>query len=178
MAKAAARIWVGMVLLSAFCLPCAVGQESSKYPQIIVRTLTFLQAPPRGAGTLGIVFAETSPQSRANAQRLAALFENGVTVGQLTVTPRLLSSGALATAGDLVAVFVEPEAAANTAGLAAAASRLHVPVISTDVKCVVNGGCAVAFSVEDTVRITVNHAACTAAGIAFIQAFRILVSEI
>lgn len=174
-----AFLWVGaatFVMVGA-TYTTAFGQASVKATQVIARAMTFLDPSPAGTAELGILYMPSQPASVEQANQMAALFGEGLTVGQLTVRPRLLPIDALPTAQGLAAIFVTGELGAATAELPAAARRMHIPTISTDLACVQQAVCTMGFDSTRTVRILLSHAACQAAGINFIQAFRILVTE-
>ena len=156
----------------------AQAQLTFKDTQIIARTLTFLEAPPSGTAELGVVFDASVVGSLPAARQAAAQFGGGVAVGHLTLEARVLPLSELGAAQNLVAILVPFDLGDTGGALAAAARRLHVPVISTSMACVERGDCTVGFRTQDTLQIVLNHAACEAAQIGFIQAFRILVKEI
>jgi hypothetical protein len=173
------RTWilaVTFVLVSASGKP-AFGQVSAKDTQVIARTMTFLDPAPTGVAEIGILYAQTAPESVAQANLVAGLFGAGVTVSRLTVRPRLVTLASLPNIHGLSAIFITEGLGNSAMAVAAAARRLHVPTISTDLSCVQQGICTVGVNSTMTVRIVLSHAACQDAGISFIQAFRILVTE-
>ena len=172
-----------LIALSAMVLAlgsfggAARAQATPKDLQVIARTLTFLEPAPTGSAVLGVVYAPGTSASASEAQALAAMFREGVTVGHLTLHARLIPAEDLASLKDVAAIFIAGDLGARMADVAAAARRMHVPTISMDMSCVQHGECTMGFSTTLTVQITLNRTACDAAGIGFIQAFRILVHE-
>ena len=173
------RTWI---LAVGFALVCtsdgpAFGQVSAKDTQVIARTMTFLDPAPTGVAEIGILYAQSAPESVAQANLVAGLFGAGVTVSRLTVRPRLVTVASLPNVHGLSAIYITDGLENDATAVAAAARRLHVPTISTDLACVHQGICSVGVNSTMTVRIVLSHAACLDAGISFIQAFRILVTE-
>ncbi|HTZ69539.1 MAG TPA: hypothetical protein VMB71_02715 [Acetobacteraceae bacterium] len=175
-----ATMVLGLTAGLAGLLPCnaARAQATARDAQLIVRTLTFLTEPPQGAAVIAIPYMPGDAASVAAARQAVAAFAGGVTVGHLTATPQLVATPDLAKLSGVVALFMPDRFGGDTRQLAAAARRLHVPLISTNLGCVEQGACTVGFSAGATVQIELNHAACAASGIEFIQAFRMLVKEI
>lgn len=139
--------------------------------------MTFLDPAPTGVAEIGILYAQGTPDSVAQANQIAGLFGAGVTVSRLTVRPRLVTVASLPNVHGLSALFITDGLGGQGEAVAAAARRLHVPTISTDLACVQQGLCTVGVNSTMSVRIVLSHAACQDAGISFIQAFRILVTE-
>ena len=172
-------LWIaaGTLVLGVASCTIAYGQASAKETQVIARALTFLDPAPTGEVEIGILYAKAHPDSVTQAKLTEVLFGNGITVGRLTVHARLVEYSTLPFVQGLAGIFVVGSLHEDTAILAAAATRLHVPVVSTDLACVRQAQCSVGVDSTSGVRIVLSHAACQSAGISFIQAFRILVTE-
>jgi hypothetical protein len=171
------RAWLAAIVVTTLSCGAAHAQPTAKDSQVIVRALTFLESPPTGTADLAIVFAPASSDSVSQAQTLAGLFAGGITVGHLTLRPRLVPAVDLPALSNVAAIYVAGDLGPLIPALSAAGRRLHVPTLSTDMACVDRGACMIGVSTAATVRIVLNRAACLAAGIVFIQAFRILVTE-
>jgi len=164
--------------LAAFALlasaPAACAQS---FPaddlRVLTRVLGFVQ--PHVVGTVAIAYVAGNSASRADAEAIARLIGDGITVGSATLPPKVVEIGAVATAG---AAVVIPAAGANGRELGDAARAAHALCVTTDTAAVLAGQCTVAIRREPRVEIIVNHAAAAAAGIEFATAFRMMIREI
>ena len=139
--------------------------------------LSFIEAAG-GAMEIGIAYAPDRPASLRQAENLRAAIGDAVVAGRVTLKARLLSVDQLAGASGLAGIFVTGDLGPRLDEVAAAALRLHVPTISTEMTCVRAGRCIVGFSSQPTVEIYLNHTAAGSAGVHFTQAFRMLVREL
>ena len=98
--------------------------------------------------------------------------------GRFTFRPHLLAADELASVDRIGALFIVPAAVRAGASAAAAAQRLHVPVLSTDIACAQAGYCSLSFSSAPTVEIMFNRGAAQDAGVHFTPAFRMLVKKL
>jgi hypothetical protein len=136
----------------------------------MARAVGFVDGMPRGAVPVAVV-------DGPNADAVVAAMGAGVAGGGVTLVPRKIPVSGLAASG--VRVIIVPEGqGAQQAAIAAAARGMHAVTMSTDMTCVNSGNCVVGVSAEPRVEIVVSRAASTAAGVAFAQAFRVMIREV
>jgi hypothetical protein len=157
----------------AACLvlaPDAQAATTTRDLQVIARAVGFLNGLPRGVVDVAIV-------DGPGADALLAAMGRNLTAGGITLNPRRVSVGALATSG--VRVIIVPEGqGAYHAAIAAAARRLNAVTLSTDMSCVRANRCVVGVASSPRVEIVVSHAAAAEARVSFAQAFRVMIREI
>ena len=143
--------------------------------QVVVRALGFLQPPPANNAWMAVVFAPGSAASRQDAERIAALFGDGLRAGGGTLRARPVPADALPAGG-----FAALIAAAGAPGEALlAAARAHrVACVTSVMQQVEAGQCTFWVRSEPRVEIVVSRAATAASGIALAAAFRLMVREI
>ncbi len=112
------------------------------------------------------------------AENLAGAIGDALVAGRITLKARLIPIDQLRNAAGIGAIFVTSDLDPHLDEVDAAARRLHVPTISTEMACVRTARCILAFSSQPTVQIVLNHDAANNAGVRFTQAFRMLVREL
>ena len=165
-------------VLALLSTPVQADEVTPKDIQVIGRTLGFMEDTSAGILELGIVYVRAEPESLRQARTMQASLGDGLSAGKLVLKPRLIASDELAALDHAGALFIGPAALNAAASAAAAAHRLHVPVISTEVSCVQAGYCVLAFHSSPTVEIIFNRNAAEEAGVHFTPAFRMLVKQI
>jgi len=170
----------GTALAVGACLvapQAAAGDVTAKDVQVIGRTLGFMEDKSMGTMDLGIVYAPGNAESVRQAEAMQGLFGGGVAAGKLVLRARLVAIADLGTVTHVGALFIVPAAAQDAASVMAAADRLHIPTISTDVGCAEAGTCVLAFHSEPTVEVFLSRNAAAGAGVRFTAAFRMLVKQ-
>ena len=110
------------------------------------------------------------------ADAIIAAMSGNLSGGSITLQPRKVAVGDLASSG--VKAIIVPEGMAGAhAQIGAAAQSLGAVTLSTDMSCVTSGNCAVGVATSPRVDIIVSRAATSAAGIDFSQAFRVMIRE-
>jgi hypothetical protein len=156
--------------LTAAAVAGVAHATSERDLQVMARAAGFVEGLPRGSVPVAIV-------DGPGADAIVAAMGAGVAGGGVTLVPRKVAVGALASSG--VRVIIVPEGqGAQHAAIAAAARGMHAVTMSTDMACVNSGNCVVGVSAEPRVEIVVSRAASTAAGVAFAQAFRVMIREV
>ncbi|MEJ0058363.1 MAG: hypothetical protein WDM79_01670 [Terricaulis sp.] len=166
MRKRLAALFAASILLTAQAQAATTARDL----QVIARAVGFIDGLPRGAVDVAIV-------DGPGADALFAALGRGVTAGGVTLNPRRVSVGALASSG--VRVIIVPEGqTASHAAISAAAARLGAVTLSTDMGCVRSGRCVVGVSASPRVEIVVSRAAARLSRVSFSQAFRVMIREI
>ena len=164
--------------LALAAMPARAEEVTPKDIQVIGRTLGFMEDVADGAIELGIVYVRGEPASAAQAASMQRTLNSDPATGKVRLQARLIAADELAALDHIGALFIVPAAINVAAAAAAAAHRLHVPVISNDIACATAGHCALAFNSLPTVEIIFNRSAAEDAGVHFTPAFRMLVKKI
>jgi hypothetical protein len=169
--------WLFAVCFIALSLHPCHAQFTPRDGQIIARTLGFLESASPGVVEIGIVYSPNRSASVRQAQNLQAAIGDALVAGKITLKARLIPVDQLPGVSGIGGIFITRDLGPHLDEITAAARRLHVPTISTEMGCARTAHCIVAFSSEPTVEITLNHEAASDAGVHFTQAFRMLVRE-
>lgn len=173
------RLFVLLALcFTALPLEPGCAQFTPRDAQIIARTLGFIESATSGIVEIGITYAPDRPSSMHQAENLAGAIGDALVAGRITLKARLIPIDQLRNAAGIGAIFVTSDLDPHLDEVDAAARRLHVPTISTEMACVRTARCILAFSSQPTVQIVLNHDAANNAGVRFTQAFRMLVREL
>ncbi len=164
------------ILLASLAAPA--GWAASLPPseiQILGKALTFLDPPLAGDLVVAIVYQAGNPDSRRDAESLAAEIGTSLHIGEAVLTPRVVASTALA--GSRFALVITALGAASAAVIEAARTQ-HALCVTADLAAVQAGTCTMAIRSDRRVEIFVNREAANQAGLAFATAFRIMVHEL
>ena len=159
---------------SAFAQPAP--SMTGRDVQVVARALGFLQPPPSGDAWVAVVFSSDSTASRHDAERIAALFGDGVRIGSAMLRARPVGADAMARAGGPSALIAAAGAPMDIVMAAARSGR--VACITAAREQVEAGQCTIWVRSEPRVEIVVNQAAARSCGLDFAAAFRMMVREI
>jgi hypothetical protein len=182
--SAASDAWATSSRRRSFCSPCVratpafAGDVTAKDIQVIGRALGFMEDAAPGTVDLGIVYAPDIPDSVRQAAAMQSLLGTGVPAGKIVLRPHLVTVDQLGKIDNVGALFIVPAAGQIAAAVIAAAGRLHIPTISTDIACAEAGSCVLAFHSEPTVEVFMNRTAAAGAGVRFTAGFRMLVKQL
>ena len=154
----------------------AAAEASLQDLQILVRALGFLERPPAGLAELGIAYPAASAAGRAEAERVAALFGDGLRAGALTLRPRLVPADAAGEA-PVVAVLLTDAALPQAAQIAVALAGRSVPTIATNAAAIGGGQIVLVLRSQPRVEILVSRTAAQTARVNFATAFRMMIQE-
>jgi hypothetical protein len=143
--------------------------------QILAKALVFLQPPLSGEAVVAIVYAAGNPDSRRDADALAAEFGSSFRVGEATLTPMVVASNALAASRFNLVISA---AGASSERVIEAARAQHALCVTADLAAVRAGTCTMAIQSFGRVEIYINREATNGAGLTFATAFRIMVHEL
>ena len=174
LSRAVVAAWVAVFLVTPSW--AARTEFSVKDAQILGRTMGFVGDGRTGVAVIGVVFSQDSPASRRETDAIRTVIGDQLSTGRVVLRLRLVPLEQLPTISGIDALFVTSGLAMNTAVLAAA-QRLRVPTVSTDMSCVEAANCIVGFSSTPTVQIVIDRGAADRAGVRFVEAFRMLVRE-
>lgn len=163
-------------VLVTLSVPARAGFDDTTL-RIAARVLSFMDKPPTGVVTAGIVYAPDNPRSVADAHRLQELLASGLRVGGITLQGTMvkITDDASANVGLL---FLTEDVGAAASQLTRVEQTRHIPCITTDLAQVRNGVCAIGVRAEPRVEIIVNTIAANASAVKFSTAFRMLITEL
>lgn len=169
--------WQGAVV--ALTLGLAAPQPmaaslSDRQLQVIGRAAAFLQPVPPGTA-VAVVYDPARPDSRQDADQIAAAIGSGLAVADRLLPARVVTPDQLAD-GNFALVLAA--AGVNGEALAAGLRTAHRLCVTTDLAMVQAGFCTMAVTTDVRVQIVLNHAAAAADGINFAPAFRMMIREI
>lgn len=146
---------------------------SQRELQVAIRALGFL-VPPASDGWVAVVFSPSDPASRQDAERVAALFGEGLRAGNAVLRARPVAANALA--GDRYAALIAA-AGAPMEEVMVAARAGRVACITAVLAEVEAGRCTIWVRSEPRVEVAVSRAAVQAGGLGLTAAFRMMVRE-
>ena len=162
-------------LCAALALPAFASAADLNIP-VATRVISFLQPPPSGTILAAIVY---EPGNAASEEEAASIERAGaLSTGKAAIHLKRVAVGALGGLTGSRVAFVTSGLRDQQGQIAAAASRLSILTITSDLACVQAAHCVVAVSGAPRVQITVSRAASKAANIQFGSAFLMLVKEI
>jgi hypothetical protein len=144
--------------------------------QIAVRALGFINNPPTGKVSVGVVYAPDIPGSTQEAQELQAILGNGLQVGNLFLKPVMVpvNDGDISTVGLL---FLTQGLGSISRTLLSASKKKRILCVTTDITQVIKGACALGVKSYPKIEILVNRAAAANSGITFASAFNMMITE-
>jgi hypothetical protein len=170
------RWLLAAVLMSA---PLVSSGHAASLPplelQILAKALAFLDPPLAGEAVVAIVYAAGNPDSRRDADALAAEIGSSLRIGEATLTPTVVDSAALATSRFSLVIVATGAASAR---VLEAARAQHALCVTADLAAVRAGTCTMAIHSNGRVEIYINREAANGAGLTFATAFRIMVHEL
>lgn len=164
-----------MGALSLLSVVPAQALGAGRNMAVAARALGFVEPKLSGPIGVAIVYDSASSASEADARELVRELTAAAPPG-VTFQPVLVPQTGLAALGRARVVFLA-SGVDNQAGVFAAASKAHAVTVSFDLGCVGAGRCVLGVRTAPKVEIIVSRAARQASGVAFSQAFLMLVTE-
>jgi len=165
--------------VTAFVVGAAPVQAQTVQSDLVVaaRALGFLENPPTGDVTVGIVYAPSVAASRQNADALRGLLGTGLRVGNITLKPVLVGAAELGTVN--VDMLFLVSGLDEQTGVAAAnlSATKKIPCITTTTAYLEQGRCVMAVRSRPKVEILVNQAAAARSNTKFAAVFRMMIKE-
>jgi hypothetical protein len=161
--------------LFVIALP-AQAEVSLSQMQILVRALGFLNNPPTGTITLGIVYSASEPGSEQEANALHTLLDDGLQVGNLYIKSVLVNINDAANA-DVNLFFLTKHLGAEGRKILTASQKKQILCVTTDTSAVVNGSCGLGIVSQPKIQILVNHGAASSSGASFSTVFNMMITE-
>lgn len=155
----------------------AASAEELNLP-VAARVMSFAQPQPSGAVVAAIIYDPRNPASDGEADAIERGAVSAFAAGKATLKFKRVPVTALGGLAGSQVAFVTAGLRESHAQIGAAAARLSILTITSDLSCVQSGNCAVAISGGQRVQITVSRAACKAGNLRFGSAFLMLVKEI
>jgi hypothetical protein len=170
----------GAQLLVLCCAALAFGTAHAQFTlsdvQIAGRALGFLDKPLQGQVTAGIVYLPTNPQSAREAEALKEMLGDGLKIGNITLRPVLVSVADVQ--HSTAALFLLTDGLGDVTPVGDASRNRKIPCITTDLRKVKNGDCAIGVRSQPKIEILVNRNAAIASQLNFSAVFRMMITEI
>lgn len=142
--------------------------------QLIGRALSFVEGGATGNVTIAIVYADDVAGSQAEAESVSSIIGSGLSAGQVTLQPQLVSISDIGSIGSDAALFVPAGMNAHFGSISSASAI----TVSTDRACAEAGACVVAVQSQPSVEIYVSRSAADARSVSFASAFRMMINEL
>lgn len=169
------RVVALVATLLVAAIPARAGFDDTTV-RIAARVLSFMEKPPTGVVTAGIVYAPDNPRSVADAHRVQQALSSGLQIGGVTLQGTMVKIGDDANA-NVGLFFLSEDVGPAAAQLGRVERSKHIPCITTDLTQVRNGACTIGVRADPRVEIIVNTTAANAADVRFSTAFRMLITE-
>jgi hypothetical protein len=170
------RVWALLASATLLALPAAAEVNDTTL-LVAARALSFLQHPLQGRIVVGIVYDPGSALSGFEAGQLEAIMGDGFRAGQMVLVPRLIKLDELSDS-NVGLYFLTANLGHAAAPLAQLGRNRKIPCVTTDIAQVIDGTCAMGVRAQPRVEILVNRAAAAASGMAFSEAFRVMITEL
>ncbi len=167
---------VAVALLSAMAGP-SHAETTAKDILVAVRTLGFVVHPPTGTVALAIVVDPALAQSTTDLQTVNTVLDGGIPIGAMVVRPVAIAVTELDRLADFRFVLVMGGVQSYRQAIFDRTRGRGIVTISTDFDCVRAGLCVLGVAAEPRVQVLVSRAACMAAAVEFLVAFRMMISE-
>jgi hypothetical protein len=144
--------------------------------EIAVRALGFINNPPTGELSVGIVYSPEVASSAQEAESLQKILGDGLQVGSLFLKPVMVNINEADNAS--VGIFFLTEGLGGDARkLLSASNKKQILCVTTDIPQVINGACGLGIKSHPKVEIIVNRAAAANSGTTFATAFSMMITE-
>jgi hypothetical protein len=153
------------------------GATGLKDVQIGVRVVDFLVNPLPQHSRMAIVFDSRNRESRDDSRAILA-WVSGEEMGTKTVLdPFLLDVRDLEASADVPVCFLSAGTEASYDAIADVARRHRILTISADLACVRSARCTIGVSSVPRVEVLLSRKQSQESGVAFSEAFRMMVAE-
>jgi hypothetical protein len=168
--------WIRAVFaLTAACAVPADAQSPGRNMAVAARALGFLEPRLSGPTPVAIVYDAGDSASEADAREIARGLAAAAPSG-VSFQTQLVPASGLGAIGRARVVFLA-SGVSSQAAVFAVASKAHAVTVSFDLGCVNAGRCVIGVRTAPKVEILVSRAARQSSGVAFSQAFLMLVTE-
>ncbi|WP_417317222.1 hypothetical protein [Emcibacter sp.] len=170
----------GMLLLGAILLgnPISVQAETTKTDiQVGGKAAAFVQPALSGDVPTAIVYDSSNPESKADADGIAAAIGGGLQIKNSTLKPTLVDVSNLGALSSVKVAFLTHGMGGHQSAVASAAAQSGILTISNDMSCVESDLCVVGVESSPKVSIVVSKSATQASSLSFGSAFLMMVKE-
>lgn len=164
-------------LAGCLLLAPAFAEVSAADLQILARALSFLEKPPVGEVSVGIVYSPGNAPSVREAEAVQGMLRDGLKVGNLTLKGEAVPVSQLGRVNvDLILLTGGLNEEANS--VAEISRSRHLVCVTTDLAQVRKGTCLMGIRSVPKIEILVNQAVAATNGTKFSTVFRMLITEI
>jgi hypothetical protein len=166
-----------VALLSCLVLSCASEATTLHELRVSVRILDFLTESSRGKVPVAVVYDARNKASVEDAQTILGWLNSEVSSGKIELSPSLFDVHQLDEASSYRFAVVANATEANFDLILAFSRKNHVLTVSSDLSCMRSGNCVVGIASNPRIEVTINRAVASSCGVAFSEAFRMMVRE-
>lgn len=143
-----------------------------------LNTLPFLISKISGDITMAVVYDPTNPLSKADADNIKKIVDEGIKLpGDAKLSALLVGVNQLAKLSRTQIAFLTPYLEPFRANINTATSAARILSFSTDLNCVKNSECIIGVSTKGNISVYFNKGAAESAKLEFSQEFSLLVKE-
>lgn len=169
--------WLAACLCGAAVGPLSQAEVTRTDLQVAARAMSFMEEPLSGIVRVGVIYVSAQPASLRDAELVRSQLGDGLRVGNIELRPTMVPLDTVATA-DVDLFLLTGDVLAHDKRIAAVSSARQIPCVTTDVRYVRSGACAMAIRSTPNVEIIVNRDAAHASGMRFATAFRVMITEL
>ena len=144
--------------------------------EIAVRALGFTNNPPTGNLSIGIVYADSIPNTVNEAHELQNILGDGLQVGNLYLKPVMVPLNDVDNA-NVGLFFLTRGMGKDGERVLSASNQKHILCVTTDATQVIKGRCALGIISHPKIEILVNRTAAANSGITFSSVFSMMITE-
>jgi len=167
----------GTLTLCLALLPAAAWATSLNELKVGVRVVDFMIAPPQAPTSVALIYDGQEKSSTDDALALAGWLTTLRSGAKRDFLPTLVDIHRLDDNANFPIAFIAAGMEAHYGRVLDYARRNHTLTISADLSCVRSGKCAVGVVGAPRVEVVISQQAADACGIAFTEAFRMMVTE-
>jgi len=168
---------LGTVLLTCLTWSGTANATSLKDVQIAVRVVDFLIAPPPARSVLAILYDPRVKDSLDDAHAIELWLKDEAVSSKTSLVPQLVDVHNLEEIEGFRIGFLAAGTEASYGAVHDYARKHRVLTISSDITCAKSGKCTIGISSRSRVEVIVNRQVSQDCGIAFTEAFRMMVTE-
>ncbi len=167
----------GFLFLLCLAQPGSCNATTLNELKIGVRVFDFMVAPPRGKTPLAILYDGQNRASLDDARAIQGWVNSGISSAKAELIASLVDARRLDEAPGFRLAIVAAGSDAVDRQILAYAQKNQALTISSDLACLRAGKCVVGVVGAPRVEVIINRDAASRCGIAFSEAFRMMVRE-
>lgn len=170
-------VWLAACVCGAAVGPSSQAEVTRTDLQVAARAMSFMEEPLSGIVRVGVVYVPAQPASLRDAELVRSQLGDGLRVGNIELRPMMVPLDTVATA-EVDLFLLTGRMLEHDKRVAAVSNAKQIPCVTTDVRYVTSGACAMAIRSTPSVEIIVNRDSARASGMRFATAFRVMIKEL